>query len=100
MEAKECKEYAIHMTEACRREYSKMSKRADRRLRKVIESELDVLRYDPHRGSKLERDLVGMRSIHIDQFSYRIVYGVDHAACRIVIYRIRHRSASYSAVKK
>ena len=34
-----------------------------------------------------------MRPIHIDEFSYRIVYEVDHAACRIVVYRIRHRSA-------
>lgn len=78
MEAKECKEYAIHMTEACRREYSKMSKIMDRRLRKVIESELDVLRYDPHRGSKLERSLAGMRSIHIDGFSCQMVHEVGH----------------------
>ena len=95
MEAGECKEYAVHMTKACHREYGKASKRMDRRLRKIVESELDVLRHDPHRGSKLERNLAGMRSIHIGEFSYRIVYEVDHAACRIVVYRIRHRSASY-----
>ena len=65
MQAKECKEYAVHMTKACHREYGKASKRLDR-LRKIVESELDILRHDPRRGSKLGRNLAGMRSIHTD----------------------------------
>ena len=35
------------MTKACHREYGKSSKRMDRRLRKIVESELGVLRHDP-----------------------------------------------------
>lgn len=95
MDTEECREYTIHMIPWCQREYSKASKRMDRRLREIIESELDVLRHDPWRGSRLKRDLEGMFSIHIDEFSYRIVYEVDHTACKIIIYRIRHRKAAY-----
>ena len=41
------------MTEARHREYGKASKRMDRRLRKIVESELDALRHDPRRGPSL-----------------------------------------------
>lgn len=49
----------------------------DRRLHEHVEPELDALRCDPHRGSRLGQNLKGMRSIHIDKFSYRIVYEAD-----------------------
>ena len=32
----------------------------DRRLRKLVESELDALHHDPYRGLRLERDLKGI----------------------------------------
>ena len=35
-----------------------------------------------------------MYSIHIDEFSYRIVYEIDHGACEVIVYRIRHRKAA------
>ena len=95
METRECDECAARMTEARHREYGKASKRMDRRLRKIVESELDALRHDPRRGSKPERNLAGMRSIRIGGFSCRTVHKVDRAACRIAAYRIGHKGASH-----
>ena len=86
------------MIPRCQREYSKASKKMDRRLHEIVESELDILRHNPRRGSKLKRNLEGMRSIHIDEFSYRIVYEIDRATCRVIIYRIRHRKAAYDGL--
>lgn len=77
MEAEGCKEYEVHMTRQCQRDYGKLSKKMDRRLHEHVEPELDALRCDPHRGSRLGQNLKGMRSIHIDKFSYRIVYEAD-----------------------
>lgn len=96
MEAKGCREYTVHMTKLCQSGYAKASRRMDRRLHEIIETELDILRSDPLRGSKLERDLKGMYSIHIDKFSYRIVYEVDHAACIITVHKIGHRKSVYN----
>lgn len=39
---------------------------------------LGILRHDPPPWLKLERNLAGMRSIHIDEFSRRMVHEVDH----------------------
>ena len=83
------------MIPRCHREYSKARKKMDRRLLEVVESELDALRHDPYRGSKLEQNLKGMYSIHIDAFSYRVVYEIDHGMCEVIVYRIRHRKAAY-----
>ena len=51
------------------------------RLRGIIESELDALRSDPGRGSKLEWNLAGLRSVHVGEFAYRIAYKTDRVAC-------------------
>ena len=95
MEAEGCEECVVHMTKRCQRRYEKASKRLDRRLPATIESELGILRHDPHRGPKLEMNLKGMRSIHIDKFSYRIVYGVDYDACIVTVHKIGHRKSVY-----
>ena len=97
MEVKGCEECTVHMSEWCQRGYKKASKKTDRRLREIVESELDLLRHDARRGSKLERDLKGMYSIHIDQFSYRIVYEVDHSACNITVHKIGRRKSAYDS---
>ena len=99
MEAKGCKEYTVHMTKLCQRDYKKASRRMDRRLRELVESELDALHHDPYRGSRLERDLKGMHSVHIDRFSYRIVYEVDHSACIITVHKIGHRKSAYDDLR-
>lgn len=95
MEAEGCKEYVVHMTKQCQRGYEKSSKRLDRRLHDIIESELKTLHHDPHRGPKLEMNLKGMRSIHINKFSYRIVYEVDYDACIVTVHKIGHRKSVY-----
>lgn len=50
----------------------------DQRLRKIAGSELGILRHDPPPWLKLERNLAGMRSIHIGEFSRRMVHEADH----------------------
>lgn len=67
----------------------------DRRLHELVESELGALHYDPQRGSRLGQNLEGMRSIHIDKFSCRIVYEVDHSACTVTVHKIGHRKPAY-----
>lgn len=95
MGAKKCKDYEVYMTDQCRREYRRACKRMDSGLRGAIESELDKLRGDPRRGDELERDLDGMRSIHINGFSHRMVYDVDSGARRVTVHAIRHRNSVY-----
>lgn len=60
----------------------------DRRLRETVESELDLLRHDARRGDKLERDVKGMHSIHMDQFPCLIVHEADHSACKIAVHKV------------
>ena len=96
MDAKKCQDYEVYMTNQCRREYRRACKRMDSGLRDAIESELELLRGNPRRGDELERDLDGMRSIHINEFSHRIVYDVDNNLCRITIHAIHHRKSVYS----
>lgn len=40
-------------------------------------------------------NLKGMRSIHINKFSYRIVYEVDYDACIVTVHKIGHRKSVY-----
>ena len=68
MEAKGCKEHTVRMTKLCQSDYKKASRRMDRRLRELVEFELGALHHDPYRGSRLERDLTGMHSVHIPVF--------------------------------
>ena len=96
MEANGCEEYTVHMTKLCQSNYVKASRTMDRRLHEIIESELGLLHHDPHRGSRIERDLKGLHSIHIDKFSYRIVYEVDYTACTITVHKIGHRRSVYN----
>ena len=100
MEAEECTEYDIRMTDKCQRRYNKDARKMDTRLRNIIESELDALRHDPNRGPKLEWNLDGFRSIHIDEFSYRIVYKTDRASCTVTIARIDHRKGVYDELER
>lgn len=41
MEAKGCKEHTVRMTKLCQSDYKKASRRMDRRLRELVEFELD-----------------------------------------------------------
>ena len=67
----------------------------DPHLRDIIESELDSLGHDPDRGSGLEWNLAGLRSIHMGELSYRIVYKADHASCTATVIAISHRGCIY-----
>ena len=100
MEAKECAEYKIHMTDRCSRKYNKAGRRFPPRLHGLVESELASLQDDPCRGSELVWNLSGLRSIHIDQFSYRIVYEIDRDTCTITIIAIDHRSSIYDELAR
>lgn len=83
------------MTGRCGRKYNKAGRRFPPRLHDLIESELASLRHDPCRGSELVWNLHGLRSIHINRFSYRIVYEIDRDLCTIAIVAIGHRSSIY-----
>ena len=66
----------------------------DTRLRGIIGSELDALRSDPNRGSRLEWNLAGLRSVHVDEFACRMVYKTDHASCTVTIAMTDHRGGA------
>ena len=100
MEAEKCAEYDIRMTSKCRRRYDKDARRMNPRLRSIIESEIDSLRSDPGRGSKLEWNLAGLRSVYIDEFAYRIVYKTDRASCTVTIAMIDHRDGIYDELAR
>lgn len=72
----------------------------DARLCNIIESELDALRHDLHRGSKLEWNLSDFHSIHIDEFAYRIVHKMDYASCTVTVAVMGHRSGIYDELKR
>ena len=87
--------YEIRWTDRRKRDYKKRSKRMDPRLKKIIELEICLLKHDPQRGSELKWNFKDMRSIHIDQSSYRIVYETDYAASTITLNTIEPRDRVY-----
>lgn len=100
MSANECEKYEVYLTKRCERGYLKERKRMNPILLGEIESELVHLRTDPRRGNELAHNLAGYRSIHIDKFSYRIVYRVDNSSCTVMIEAICHRKSVYKSLKR
>lgn len=95
MDARRNVTYTIKWTDKRKRDYKKRSKRMDPRLKKIVELEICLLDHDPRRGSELKWNLNDMRSVHIDQFSYRIVYETDYATSTITLDSIEPRGRVY-----
>ena len=100
MKPRECDKYDACLSNRRGREYRKAYKRINPRLRDTIDSEIHCLRTDPRRGAEPAQDLAGMRSIHIDRFSYRTVYRVDNDACTITVEGICHRKPVCARLKR
>lgn len=95
MDARRNVRYAIRWTDKRKRDYKKRSKRMDPRLKKIIELEICLLEDDPQRGFELKWNFKDMRSIHIGQFSYRIVYEIDYATSTITLNSTEPRGRVY-----
>lgn len=100
MEDGECTEYDIHTTGKCQRRHNKNVKKMNPRLHGIIESELDALGGDPCRGSRLEWNLAGLRSVHVGEFAYRIVYKANRVSCTVTIVMIGHRDGIYDELAR
>lgn len=87
----------VTFTPRCNKAYKKLVKRCDPQLRKIIEDNISQLRVNSELGEELRQNLKGRRSIHIDQFKFRIVYEIkkDGRETTIVIQAIGHRKGVY-----
>ena len=96
-----CIKYTVELSPRCDKEYKKLAKRCDPKLLKQINDCVDGLETNPNLGESLSQDLAGMRSIHINQFHFRIVYEVnDNPSHKITIHVIAHRKDVYSDLSK
>ncbi len=88
----------ISLSPRCEKAYKKLAKRCDPKLLKIINESIDQLKINPNLGQELKQDLKGMRSIHINQFDYRIVYEVKENNPKniITVHTISHRKNAYS----
>ena len=65
-------------------------------LKAIIRSRLDMLREEPFKGKRLERELSGYRSLRAKRF--RIIYKLNEAANIIEIHYVGHRKDVYELI--
>ena len=87
----------VVLSNRCKKAYKKLIKKCDPKLKKIINNSIDELKTNSELGEKLTQDLNGMRSIHIEQFKFRIVYAVKEGnpQTMIVVHAIAHRKEVY-----
>ncbi len=88
----------VSLSSRCEKSYKKFAKKADPKLFKIINDSINQLETNPELGQELSQNLKGMRSIHINQFNYRIVYEVEQGnpSNIITVHAILHRKNAYS----
>lgn len=69
-------ENIVRLSSRCEKSYKKLRKKGDKRLLELVNESIDKLKTDEKAGQELYQDLKGLYSMHISQFSYRIVYEV------------------------
>lgn len=65
-------------------------------LKRSVRAALDAIARDPHAGKALVRELRGLRSYRVRR--YRIVYGLDVGARRILVVAVGHRASVYDEI--
>ena len=91
-------ENTVLLSPRCDKLYKKFGKKANPKLLKQIHENIDQLKTNSELGKPLKQNLKDMRSIHIDQFSYRIVYKIEkgNPSDTITIHAISHRKDVYT----
>lgn len=92
-------ENIVRLSSRCEKSYKKLRKKGDKRLLELVNESIDKLKTDEKAGQELYQDLKGLYSMHISQFSYRIVYEVkedNFEGIIITVYAISHRKSVYS----
>jgi len=88
----------VSLSKRCEKKYKKLAKKCNPKLLKMINDNIDQLETNPKLGEELSQDLEGLRSIHINQFHFRIVYEVEECNPRnkITVHVIANRKDVYS----
>lgn len=91
-------ETIVSLSTRCEKKYKKLVKKCNPKLLKMINDNIDKLETNPKLGEELSQDLEGLRSIHINQFHFRIVYELEECNPRnkIIVHVIAHRKDVYS----
>ncbi len=94
--------YTVDLSARCEKVYKKLVKRCDPKLLEQINEVINSLETNPGLGEELTQDLKGMRSVHLNQFHYRIVYEVerDNSHARVTVHAIAHRKEAYDKLTK
>ena len=83
--------FTVQFTESAQKDCKKLPGKKLDKIQSTIEEELAR---SPHAsGYKLEGELKGYYSMHVDE--YRIMYQIRVAERKVIIYRIRHRKDVY-----
>jgi mRNA interferase RelE/StbE len=82
-------DYRLLYSETSKNQVSKLHPE----LKSVIRSRLDVLKNEPFKGKKLERELSGYRSYRAKRF--RIIYKLNESERVIEIHYVGHRKDVY-----
>lgn len=97
-----CVKYTVDLSPRCEKAYKKLAKRCDPKLLDIINTNIDQLETNPELGEELSQDLKGMRSIHINQYHYRIVYEVEtgNPTNKVTVHAIAHRKEVYAELSQ
>ena len=87
----------VEFTNQCHKDYKKL-KRSQPGLLTAVNLTIDEIVKDPETGKELFTDLRGFRSVHIDEFCFRIVYRVE--GHRVLVHAIRHRKDVYKEMSR
>ena len=87
----------VEFTNQCRKDYKKL-KKSQPGLLAAVNSQIGEIGRDPEIGKEMITDLMGFRSVRIDEFCFRIVYRVE--GDRVLVHAIRHRKDVYQEMSR
>lgn len=86
--------FTVEITDFGSKGLKKIAKR-NSRIRDEIDRIVKKIAYDPEIGRKLTSDLFGMRTVESADGKYRVIYKLENARRKVVVYAVGLRKHVY-----
>lgn len=87
----------VEFTKQSKKDYKRL-KRSQPDLLTAVNSAIEAICKDPETGEEMVGNLAGFRSVHIDEFNFRIVHRLEGQ--RVIIHAVRNRKDVYQEMSR